>query len=248
MKHYDYFSDKSDIYAKSRPLYPNDLFYYLSSVSPRRELAWDCGCGNGQAAIGIAEYFENVEASDVSAEQIAQAKLRDNVHYFVSPAENTSLKDTSIDLITVAQALHWFDSDKYWIEVDRVLKPKGIFAAFGYSWFNINSGIDELIQMLILDVIYDYWAPQNRLLWNQYRDIKFPYEKINSPNFLLNFDWNLYELFGYIHSWSATRRCMEKEGEEFFRKAFERINVVWGDPIEIKHVKMDFCLIVGMKT
>ncbi len=246
--HYSYFSDKSDIYASSRPHYPAELFNYLASISPGRSLAWDCGCGNGQAAVSLAEHFDNVEASDVSAEQIAQAKLRANIHYSVSPAEACSFKDSSIDLITVAQALHWFDLERYWKEVKRVLKPRGVFAAFGYSWFSVDSESDELFKKYILDEIHDFWAPQNRLLWNHYREVDFPFDNIDVPPFALRLNWNLYELFGYVHSWSATRRCMEQRGDDFFRHAFEKLSIIWGDPAAARNVEMDFCFIARRKS
>jgi ubiquinone/menaquinone biosynthesis C-methylase UbiE len=109
MHHHQLFSDKPDIYASSRPTYPDGLFNFLSECCQMRDLAWDCGCGNGQAAIGLAEHFTRVEATDVSAEQIAHAKVKERVNYSVSPAEKTQFEDQSVDLICVAQALHWFD-------------------------------------------------------------------------------------------------------------------------------------------
>jgi ubiquinone/menaquinone biosynthesis C-methylase UbiE len=245
MHHHQLFSYKPDIYASSRPTYPDGLFNFLSECCQMRDLAWDCGCGNGQAAIGLAEHFTRVEATDVSAEQIAHAKVKERVNYSVSPAEKTQFEDQSVDLICVAQALHWFDYEKYWTEVSRVLKSNGIFAAFGYSWFTVETTIDREIKSSILEVIEPYWAKQNKLLWDHYRDVSIPFTKLSTPNFPMITNWNLTQLFAYIHSWSATRRCMETLGDAFFMDAFQRVSEVWGDLSSEREVKMDFCLIVS---
>jgi SAM-dependent methyltransferase len=245
MGHHKLFSDKADIYAAARPTYPESLFSFLADCCVAHDLAWDCACGNGQAAIGLAKHFGQVEATDVSAEQIAHAKVNERINYSVSPAEVTKFKDKSVDLICVAQALHWFDYEKYWPEVIRVLKSNGIFAAFGYSWFNIGTTVDKEIKALILDVIEPYWAPQNKLLWDHYRDVSIPFTKLSTPNVTLDINWNVPELFAYIHSWSATRRCMDKLGDDFFMDAFEKVSKVWGDPELKRAIQMDFFLIVS---
>jgi ubiquinone/menaquinone biosynthesis C-methylase UbiE len=132
-QHHKFFADKSELYARSRPTYPEPVFEFLAATCKNRILAWDCGCGNGQASVQLSKYFENVEAIDVSSEQIGQAAPHPQVKYSVSPAERTSFPNNSFDFICVAQALHWFDYKQFWPEVTRVLRPSGIFAAFGYS-------------------------------------------------------------------------------------------------------------------
>jgi len=245
MHHRQLFSDRSDIYASSRPTYPAGLFAFLAKCCKRHDLAWDCGCGNGQAAVGLAEYFSRVEATDASAEQIAHARANERVNYSVGLAEETRFEDRSLDLICVAQALHWFDHTRYWAEVSRVLKVDGIFAVFGYSWFTIESIIDREIRSSILDVIEPYWAEQNKLLWNHYRDVSIPFSKLLTPDFSMTPSWSLTQLFAYIHSWSATRRCIDSLGDAFFIDAFERVSKVWGDSSLEREINMDFCLIVS---
>ena len=109
----DHFSKHAADYAKFRPRYPQELFAYLGSIAPSRQLAWDCGTGNGQAAVGLASVFDRVIASDASEKRIANAQSHETVEYRVAPAENSGIGSETIDLIMVAQALHWFDLDRF---------------------------------------------------------------------------------------------------------------------------------------
>src|SRR5215475_11590766 len=122
----DHFSRQAANYAKFRPRYRRELFDYLASIAPGRELAWDCGTGNGQAAVGLASVFDRVIATDASKKQIANAEPHNRVEYHVAPAENSGIPSGTIDLIMVAQALHWFDLDRFYGQAGRVLKPDGI--------------------------------------------------------------------------------------------------------------------------
>lgn len=160
MHHHKLFSDKSSLYESSRPTYPESVYKYLAGLAPEQGLAWDCACGNGQAANGLADHFEQVFASDVSAEQIASAKPHPQINYTVSPSEKTILEDSNCDLVCVAQALHWFDYELFWPEVKRVLKPGGVFAVLGYNWPSVNAEVDAAIESSIMAIIEPYWAPQ----------------------------------------------------------------------------------------
>lgn len=212
-------------------------------------MAWDCACGNGQAAENLAQIFDRVIASDISEQQIENAKKIDNVEFTVCTAEQTDFPDDSFDLICVAQALHWFNFELFWSEIRRVLKPNGIFSAWGYTWPSISPELDSIFQKLILDVIEPYWAPQNRLLWNHYEEISFPFEEVESPNFTMEVNWNLNEFFDFIHTYSATRRCMEKQGTKFFETAFDTIAQYWGETEFKRVVSLDFVFYAGqLKT
>ena len=245
MHHHAFFNDKSDIYRDSRPIYPSELLAFIASLTARHDAAWDCAPGNGQAAIGLAAYYANVYATDVSENQIGHSLSHPNVHYSVGSAEDPSFADASLDLVTVAQALHWFDYSRFWPTVKRVLRPDGVFAAWGYDWFNVNPDIDKIVQVAVLDRIMSYWAPQNRLLWDGYRDVDFDMSPIEMPPFELRMQWSLDQLFGYIHSWSATRRCMEREGNSFFKSAYELLSEVWGDPRLAREGVMPLHLLAG---
>jgi len=248
MIHHHLFNDKSEIYAQSRPRYPQALYTFLDATCVNHDTVWDGACGNGQAAVSLAHYFQSVQATDISEQQIVNAIQNHRVTYSVQPSEATAFKDDQFDLICIAQALHWFDYDRFWPEVKRVLKPDGVFAAWGYAWFSINTAIDDCIQEKLLKPIEPYWAVQNKLLWNQYRDVPFPFTRIDVPIVEMSVEWDVEQLFAYLHSWSAIRRCMDDVGDRFFVEAYEAVNAIWGDSTEKKRVVMDFCTLVGRNS
>ena len=162
----DHFSKQSEQYAQYRPRYPDEIYAYLASIAPGRSLAWDCGTGNGQAAIGLAKHFDKVHATDASAEQIALAYAHAKVEYRVEPAEHVSLNAFSMDLVTVAVAIHWFNFDEFYREVKRVLKPDGILAAWTYSLTEISPQIDQLIHQYYGEILAGYWPERIIILKN----------------------------------------------------------------------------------
>ena len=244
-RHQELFSDKSEIYLSSRPRYPAKLYQHLVELCDKHERVWDVACGNGQAAIDLADYFAEVQATDISQQQIGNAIVHPKVKYSVQPAEATSFAENSFDLVCVAQALHWFDYEKFWPEVQRVLKPNGVFAAWGYSWFKIRKDIDTIIEQDFLQILQPYWARQNQLLWDGYVDVPIPFKLQPMPAIEMTMQWNIDELFTYLHSWSATRRCMDAIGDAFFVDVYEKVAKVWGDPEQKRKIAMDFCVIAG---
>ena len=113
---HDHFSGVANRYVDFRPHYPAELFDYVATLVPRTSLVWDCACGNGQATLDLAQRFERVIATDASREQIASAMPHPKVEFRVAPAEQSGLPDESVGLITVAQALHWFDLERFYAE------------------------------------------------------------------------------------------------------------------------------------
>lgn len=247
MKHHKLFSDKSELYESARPTYPSVLYDYISGISPSNDLAWDCACGNGQAAIDLVDKFKSVYATDVSKEQIENAKQHRRIEYAVSPSEKCELRNESCDLISVAQALHWFDFDAFWPEALRVLKPGGIFAAWGYNWPILEEELDKIFKIDILKVVESYWAPHNKLIWNHYQEVDFPLEEIEVPKPVMEICWNLDDFFNFIHTFSATRRCIDDIGDQFFEQAYAKAKRVWEDPEICKTIGFDFVLYVGKK-
>ena len=239
------FGENAETYAKVRPYYPREIYQYLHSICINHDEAWDTACGNGQAAVGLSEFFKQVHASDISEEQIVHARQHPKVSYTVQAAETTNFEDNQFDLVCAAQALHWFDDDLFWDEVKRVLKPSGIFAAWGYSWFSIEKKIDACMQEKILGVIKPYWAEENKLLWDGYRDIDMPLMRIESPTIEMEMRWDLRQLFDYLGSWSAIRRCRKVQGDDFLAQAYESIRTEWGDGGIKKKVSMDFTMVIG---
>lgn len=245
MDHHDLFSENSEIYAQVRPQYPQELFQFLASECKGHRSAWDAACGNGQAAVNLATFFEQVQATDISEQQIAHALLNPKVIYSVQPVERTDFGTSQFDLVCVAQALHWFDLELFWPEVKRVIKPGGIFAAWGYTWFSIEDSIDESIRERILPIIEPYWAPQVKLLWDHYRDVPFPFVPVETPRIQMRMNWDLTQLFAYLNSWSAVRLCVQEQGNKFLLDAYEAVKNKWCHASKMKNVEMEFVMLVG---
>ena len=210
------FSQKSDLYAVARPDYPKETYEWIVSKCASQDVAWDCATGNGQAAKHIAEYFAKVYATDISQEQVNNGFLELNIDYSQSEAERTSFEDSSFDLITVAQALHWFDYDKFWPEVTRVGKDGALFCAWGYSWFECDKAIMKDLVEPFLELINPYWAEKNQILWDRFKatDVSFPFERIETPSFSIDISWTLTDLMDYLKTWSAYKLAMEQKHHE----------------------------------
>jgi len=241
------FSTASDAYKQYRPHYPQNLYRYLAELTPTTELAWDCGCGNGQASVALAEYFQCVYASDVSAEQIAEAKPMDNVRYVVSPAETIAADDNKVDLVTVAQAIHWFNHEKFFAEVDRVLKPGGIIAAWGYQLLYANSALDAVIAKLHSDIVGAYWPAGRELLDEGYTKIPFVYPRIETPAFAMHCHWQLPHLIGYLNTWSAVKAYEKQHGVNPVSELMPQISQAWGDELQSRDVYWPLILYIGKK-
>jgi SAM-dependent methyltransferase len=202
----DHFSQQAGDYARYRPSYPAALVDYLASLTPRHDRAWDVGTGNGQAAIGLAPYFRSVVATDPSKKQIALVKPHDRVTYHAARAEHTGIKKRAIDLITAAQAAHWFDLDRFYAEVKRVLRPEGVIAVWCYNLTEITPEVDRVMESYYHDVLGEFWPPQTRWVDEHYRTLPFPFDEIAAPEFAVEAAWSLADLFGYLSSWSAAQK------------------------------------------
>lgn len=224
----DRFSDRAELYRRARPNYPPLLFEALAALAPSRRLAWDCGTGNGQAAVALAAHFEAVHATDPSAQQLAQARTAAGVGYARERAEDVSLPDASVDLVLAAQALHWFDLDLFYAQVRRVLKPGGVLAAVGYDWMYVDPAIDAAIGAHLMPPLADQWAPQNALLWAGYRSIPFPGEDVRLGPFAIYLDWSFSEARAYLESWSSVRSLRAAGDPTPIDAALERLDSLWG--------------------
>jgi SAM-dependent methyltransferase len=225
----DHFSKQSSDYARYRPLYPITLFEYLSGLTNDHTTAWDCGTGNGQVALGLAEFFQKVFASDASPQQIEQAIEHKRIEYFVSMAESTHLHSASVELITVGQAFHWFNAERFYLEAKRILKPEGILAIWCYGLFNLVDASAQLEQVLqdFYQRVESYWPPERQFVEDRYTTLSFPFAEINPPNFSMSVEWEASDLTGYLQTWSATQRLMETEGADYVQEALEEISAHW---------------------
>ena len=243
----DHFSGHAAIYREARPTYPPQLFAWLAQQAPDRGLAWDCGCGNGQATVALAEHFTRVVGTDPSANQIAGAEARANVEYRIEPAERSSLADASASLISVAQALHWFDFETFYPEVQRVLKPGGLFAAWTYADCRTgDAAIDAVKNRLYVDLTGPYWPPERDYVDAGYRTIPMPFgdgapfEEVTAPAFEMRADWDVAQFLAYLRSWSATQRYMKAKGGDPVATVEAEMRDAWGDPAEQRAVRWDF--------
>jgi len=205
----DHFSANADAYAAYRPVYPPELFAFLAGQVDRHDLAWDCATGNGQAACVLAGHFREVVGSDASAQQIANAVVHPGVSYRVAPAELSGLAAASVNLVTVAQAVHWFDLPLFYAEVKRVLCPDGVLALWCYERLRVDPAIDSLIESFYTNTLEPYWPPERRWVESGYRDLPFPFEALLAtapvPVFTMQAEWNLDQLMGYFATWSAVK-------------------------------------------
>src|SRR6266540_422081 len=244
----DHFSKHSQLYAQHRPKYPEEIYAYLASLIPGKSLAWDCGTGNGQAAIGLAKYFDKVFASDASAEQISRAYPNPKVDYHVEPAEHISLPDACVDLITVAVAIHWFNFDEFYCEVKRVLKPDGILAAWTYNLVEISPEVDSLTHQYYHDILNGFWPERIRYLEEEYKTIPFPFEEIMPPSFVMEANWDLNQLAGFLDSWSATQRYKEQRGRHPLEMIWDQLSAAWGNVNQSRLVRWPLHFRIGRNT
>jgi len=241
----DHFSKQSADYAKYRPHYPEQLFEYLASISPAQKVAWDCGTGNGQAALGLAPDFDLVIATDPSEKQIRHATPHEKIKYVVAPAEATDILPQTVDLITVAQALHWFDFERFNAEVRCVAQPRAIIAVWMYNLLHTEPAVTKIINEYYFDIVGPYWPSERKHIESEYRTIPFPFVEIKPPTFSLEAAWNLGELLGYLNTWSATQRYIAQNGSQPLDKITDKLAAAWGDPKIKKHIAWPLLLRVG---
>jgi SAM-dependent methyltransferase len=240
----DHFSAHSTDYARYRPHYPRALFSYLASISPARDFAWDCATGNGQAALGLAEFFQKVVATDASEAQLSQATEHQVVEYRRATAEDSGLGDKTVDIVTVAQALHWLDPERFFVEVERVLKPGGVLAAWCYNLIKVSPEIDPELERFYSETVGPFWPPERVLVETGFRTIEFPFNEVEAPTFELTANWSLSETLGYMRTWSATQRFIAEHGHDPVEDLREVLLPAWGGIAEKRRIIWPLSLVV----
>lgn len=241
----DHFSGHAASYAEARPTYPDDLFRYLADLSPALDCAWDCATGNGQAACALSNYFDRIVATDASEEQIRAARVNDRVEYRVAPAEASGLPSESVGLITVAQAMHWFDIEKFFEEAQRVLRPGGVLAFWCYGHCSVAPEVDGLLHDIYASVD-DYWPPERDIVENEYRGIVSPLAEIEGPSYSMKIEWTVQQMLAYLRTWSASQAALRTTGNDPLAEFAMELEQQWGD--QSRTVIWPITLRVGRKS
>jgi SAM-dependent methyltransferase len=225
----DLFSAQAADYARFRPTYPRALFQHLSEACAGHDLVWDCGTGNGQAAVALAPFFRKVIATDPSSKQLAEVVPQEKVEYRKASGEESGLVAASTDLITVAQAFHWLNQPRFFAEVARVSKPGGLLAVWCYELCSINPAIDAVVMELYRDILGPYWDAGRRLVEEGYRNEKFPFPELTAPKATMGLSWDFADLVGYLGTWSALVKYREAKGEDPRILVMTALKNAWGD-------------------
>ncbi|CDZ78168.1 ubiquinone/menaquinone biosynthesis methyltransferase [Legionella massiliensis] len=235
MDYIKHFNQQANNYLRFRPDYPTALYDYLLTLVAKSQCAWDCGTGNGQAALILAERFEQVIASDVNQAPLDVAPKKANIRYLCCAAEKTPIEDKSVDLITIAQAMHWFNFDLFYQEIRRVAKDSAVIAAWCYSLGKFGSEIDKQISKLYDEILGDdYWPVERRYIDKEYQTIPFPFKRITTPSFSIEKELNLPELLGYLNTWSAVKEYELRNKLNPITLVADELASIWGDP-QIKY-------------
>ena len=241
----DHFSNRAAGYAAARPTYPPALFDWLASIVRRRELVWDCATGNGQAAGGLAAHFARVIATDASPAQIDHARPFPRVEYRVAPADRSGLEPGSVDLVTVAQAMHWIDTASFYAEVRRVAAPGAIVAVWSYALLRVDPVVDPIIDRFERSEVGPYWPPERAMVDAGYRTLDFPFPELVAPSIPMTAEWTLAQFADYLESWSAVDRFKRATGRDPVADVVARLAKVWGGPEVSRHIEWPLHVRVG---
>jgi SAM-dependent methyltransferase len=240
----DHFSAATG-YAAYRPSYPVQLVDELARISPGHKLALDCGCGTGQFSVLLAERFDEVVATDASAAQIEKSQLCKGVTYRTALAEDSGLPDASVDLITVAQAAHWLDLEKFYAEVRRVARPNAAISLITYGMLHVEGAVDHIVQRFYHETVGPYWPPERRLVEEGYRSLPFPFRETRLPEIAMEASWRLEDFVGYVNTWSAVNAAKKALGQNPVEQFEEEVRAVWGDEQTRQRVTWPLSMRVG---
>ena len=240
----DHFSEGSAEYARRRPTYPADLYRFLAGACEQRECAWDVGTGSGQAAVALAEWFGRVIATDGSDRQIAAARPHPAVAYRVAMAESSGLSDAGVDLVPVAQALHWFEQEAFFEEVRRVARPGAVVAAWTYRAADIAGAVGAVVRRYDLETMAPYWPPERRHVACAYRSLELPFEPLTAPPFSVTMRLDCSGLIGYLETWSATRAA-RRSGPDPLPAVARELAAAWPRDEPVLDLRMPLYVLAG---
>ncbi|WP_133128170.1 class I SAM-dependent methyltransferase [Legionella nagasakiensis] len=247
MEYIKHFNQQTENYLSYRPSYPESLFDFLATLVGEDARVWDCGTGNGQAALSLAKRFNSIVATDINVAPLVIAPRCKRIHYVCCASEQTPFPEHSVKLITVAQALHWFNFDNFYREVKRVAQPSSVFVAWCYSLGRINEKMDVLIRKLYVDILGErYWPLARHYIDEQYQSIPFPFQKMTAPEFTIEKNLDLYALLGYLNTWSAVKEYQKRNHENPIELIINDLQTAWGDPREQYIMRWPLHLLVGL--
>lgn len=241
----NFFSPIAKEYARFRPSYPKALYAYLASIAPGKALAWDCATGSGQCASDLVHHFGHVIATDISDELLSHAVPHERITYRNADALNSGIETASIDLVTVANAMHWFHGEVFEREVRRVLRPQGVIAAWSFAFANITPAVDHLTRKVHNEIVDPFWIEPNRIVEFGYRDLRFGFTEIAPPPFEMISHFDLPQLEGYMRTWSASVKYQRHHGIDPVGLVHDELLSAWGDPSLVRDVHWQLNLRVG---
>ncbi|WP_128544778.1 class I SAM-dependent methyltransferase [Larkinella soli] len=228
MSNLDLFSGHADLYAQFRIDYPPELYDFIYSFVKEYHRAWDCATGNGQVAGVLAERFETVDGTDISAQQLEKAVRKPNIIYLPCPAEQTPFPDRQFDLITVAQALHWFDVDAFHQEVRRVARPGAVIAEWGYGHNRVSETVDPVVMDFYLNTIGPYWDGQRTHVEDHYARLPFPFADAQRAEFSVRRSWTADRFLNYLRTWSSVQKYIRQHQSDPVLLIADRLTALWG--------------------
>lgn len=241
----DHFAPQAGKYAAFRPTYPAAMIASVAALAPGRKRCWDVGTGSGQAAVLLAEHFAHVDATDASASQVAHATAHPRVTYHVAPAEASPLPDASVDLVTIAQALHWFDLPAFYREVQRVAVPGAAIAAWTYGLIEIDADVDAVVHWFYEARLGRYWPFERRHVESGYATLDFPFPRLSVTSPPIEAMLDREGVTGFLSTWSALKRAREQEGGDPLDELRERLAVAWPDGATPRRVRWPMLVLAG---
>jgi len=242
----DNFSKQAAEYAGYRPTYPHEMIEFLINNTNEHRHALDCATGNGQVAVKLADHFKNVSATDISERQLQNAILKNNITYSLQSSEQTNFADNYFDLITVGQAAHWFELPKFYKEVNRILKPGGVLALFGYGLFKTEPALEKIVSHFYSKTLDGYWDPERKFVDEAYRSFEFPYVKFDNNGFSSYYEWTIEQVLGFLSTWSAVQHYKNRNGEDPILLLNKPLREAWGNE-SIKRISFPIFIIAGRK-
>ncbi|MCR5889140.1 class I SAM-dependent methyltransferase [Hymenobacter sp. J193] len=241
----DRFSDQASLYARYRIDYPAALYEWLLLRVSGRSHAWDCATGNGQVALVLAGHFAQVTATDISAAQLAEAPRQPNITYQLAPAEHAPLADAAVDLVTVGQAVHWFEPGAFNREVLRVLRPGGVVAEWGYGLVQVSAGLDSLIRRFYAETMRPYWDENRWHIDDEYARLPFPFADVEYAHFTEARRWTAEHFLNYLRTWSSVVKYRKQHGQDAVLLLADELTKVWGP--EEQEVRFQVFVRLGRK-